>query len=160
MQLQAMTLMRQLMPSSSLTSTHYLKATNFGFNIPTNATINGIKVEIERKKATFFQCIDSEVKIVKSNGSIGTTNKSTGASWSTTETYDSFGGTNDLWGETWLPSDINNSNFGVVISPQIRLTPDGNPASVDHFRITVYYTQPPKMNFKGNINLKGNVNLK
>ena len=30
---------------------HYLKATNFGFSIPTGATINGIVVEIERKQS-------------------------------------------------------------------------------------------------------------
>lgn len=147
-------------PSTSLESTHYLKATNFGFNIPTNATINGINVEIERRKETFFQCVDNEIKIVKSDGSIGTTNKSAGASWSSSDTYDSFGGATDLWGESWTASDINDTDFGVVISPQIRMNPDGNPASVDHIRITVYYTPPPATNLKGNMNLKGNIKFK
>lgn len=31
-------------------SSHYLKATNFGFSIPAGATINGIVVEIEKRK--------------------------------------------------------------------------------------------------------------
>jgi hypothetical protein len=38
--------------SAILTTTyrvsHYLKATNFGFNIPGNATIQGIQVDVER----------------------------------------------------------------------------------------------------------------
>ena len=147
-------------PGGGLTNTHYLKATNFGFSIPTGSTINGILVDFERKREAFFAAVDSAVRIVKSNGSIGTTNKSAGASWLTSEGYVSFGGTSDLWGETWTYSDINNSNFGVVISPQINMSPDGNPAYVDHIRITVYYTPPPGVNYKGSINLKGNVNLK
>ena len=74
---------------------HYLKATNFGFSIPSGATINGILVEFERWATgdTAFDYIkDSEIKIVKSDGSIGTTNKAdTVTHWSTTEAYFSYG---------------------------------------------------------------------
>lgn len=147
-------------PTSTLTSTHYLKATNFGFNIPAGSTITGITVQFERRKESFFQCVDDQIRIVKSDGSIGTTNRSAGASWSGSDTYDSFGGIADLWGEAWTSSDINDSDFGVAISPQIRMNPDGNPASVDHIQITVSYYSPVTVNLKGNLNLKGNVNLK
>jgi hypothetical protein len=59
---------------------------------------------------------DTNVKIVKSSGSIGTTNKAyTTTDWGIEE-YVSYGSSSDLWGETWTPSDINNANFGVVIS--------------------------------------------
>ena len=46
---------------------HYLKATNFGFSIPTGATINGILVEIEKKdiSAAVSGGHDEYVKIVK-----------------------------------------------------------------------------------------------
>jgi len=36
-------------PAGSGTRTHYLKATNFGFSIPSGATINGIKVDVKKK---------------------------------------------------------------------------------------------------------------
>lgn len=59
---------------------------------------------------------DNAIKIVKSDGSIGTTNKSIGK-WSSggVFAYVSAGGTNDVWGETWTATDINSSNFGVVL---------------------------------------------
>lgn len=127
-------------------TTHYLKATNFGFTIPVGATINGILAEFERKgsSASGSYNADSAIKIVKSDGIIGTTNKSTGATWSETESYISFGGTTDLWGETWTYTDINDADFGVVISAILDVNdkyPPTSVASVDHIRITVYYTE-------------------
>jgi len=123
-------------------TSHYLKATNFGFSIPVGATINGILAEFERKTNS-TPSVDSAIKIVKSDGTIGTTNKSTGAGWSTTEAYVSFGGESDLWGETWTYTDINDTDFGVVLSLVIDSGGNGPPgyvSSVDHIRITVYYT--------------------
>ena len=120
--------------------THYLKATNFGFSIPSGATIDGIIVEIEKKGVGtgFFR--DEAIKIVKSDGSIGTTNKAIGDNWPTTEAYVSHGASDDLWSESWTAEDINNSNFGVVIQTYIQ-TELTTYTRVDHIRITVYYTE-------------------
>jgi hypothetical protein len=120
---------------------HYLKATNFGFSIPTGATVNGILVEIERKVIveSGWGIKDVNVKIVKADGSIGSTNKAdTVNNWPTSDTYKSYGGTTDLWGETLIPADINNSNFGVVLN--ITANSGDDTANVDHIRITVYYS--------------------
>jgi hypothetical protein len=98
-------------------TTHYLKATNFGFSIPTGATINGILVEIERRKDSLDGTYDTEIKIVKSNGSIGTTNKAyTTTMWNNFDEYVSYGSSIDLWGEAWTAEDINDTDFGVALS--------------------------------------------
>lgn len=126
-------------------TTHYLKATNFGFSIPSGATINGILVEIERKKtASGAQtCKDSEVKIVKADGTIGSTNKGlTSTDYPTSDTYQSYGSSSDLWDEIWDDTKINDIDFGVVLSSIF--IGDGDSAAtplVDHIRITVYYTE-------------------
>ena len=95
---------------------HYLKATNLGFSVPSGATINGIRVEIDAK---FYPTVyENEIKIVRADGSIGSENKAaktTPRSSGTEATY-SFGGASDLWSETWPAADINNPNFGVAIS--------------------------------------------
>ena len=127
--------------------THYLKATNFGFSIPTGATINGILVEYQKFSGVELATIDSEVKIVKSNGSIGTTNRADLVNpWIASgnpTSYTSYGSSSDLWGETWEYTDINDVDFGVVISALVGINdPDFNDiADVDHIRITVYYTE-------------------
>ncbi len=125
---------------------HYLKASNFGFSIPSGATINGILVEFERKAnvASGIQNIkDKYIKIVKADGTIGTTDKAdTVTLWSTTEAYSSYGSSSDLWGETWDDAKINDIDFGVVLSVTAIDDTVPNPiASVDHIRITVYYTE-------------------
>jgi hypothetical protein len=122
----------------------YLRATNFGFAIPSEATINGILVEIERYADYRFgnEAEDWEVRIVK-GGVIGSEIKMSEVVWPISEKYTSFGGSADLWSETWSPSDINSSDFGVVLSA-ISLHPEGGTPSslyVDHFRITVFYTE-------------------
>ena len=116
------------------TASHYLKATNFSFNIPVDATINGILVEIEEKTSS-GTAQESHIRIVKSDGTIGSTERGTGAFLPSTDTYISYGSSSDLWGETWTATDINDEDFGVIFSA-------GGIASfgVDHIRITVYHT--------------------
>src|SRR5574343_1720751 len=125
--------------------TYYLKAQTFGAAVPTGATINGIKVEIEKmsvnNSATNY-CQDSEVKIIKADGTIGTTNRAdTTTKWGTSDAYATHGSNSDLWGETWTSADINDADFGVAISAKI-VVPNkaNNTIYIDHIRITVYYT--------------------
>ncbi len=125
---------------------HYLKATNFGFSIPSGATIDGILVEIERKKSGTDNLGDYEVKIVLADGSLGTENKAIATNWVTSEAYYSYGDSSDLWSESWSAANINDADFGVVLSVKDEQTiPSGNDATpqVDHIRITVDYTEPP-----------------
>ena len=121
--------------------THYLKGTNFGFSIPTTANINGIKLDINRSKSG--PVTDNTVKLVKSDGTLGSTNKA-GVSWSATYVTATYGGSTDLWGETWAASDINDADFGAVLAANILMagTMGTGIAYVSWFNITVYYTVP------------------
>jgi len=128
---------------------HYAKATNFGFAIPTGATINGILVEIRKMQQTVGVgniINDNEIKIVKSDGTIGTTNKANSSDWSATLAYVSYGSSSDLWGETWTYSDINDVDFGVVFSAKRISGSSFLYPEVDHIRITVYYTEATTYN--------------
>jgi len=97
---------------------NYLKATNFGFSIPSGNSINGIVGEIEKKQTdngNYYWVTDNRVSLVKSDGTIGTTNKAS-SNWPTTDTYTTYGNSTDLWGETWSYTDINDTDFGLAIS--------------------------------------------
>jgi len=121
-------------------TSHYLKATNFGFSI--SGTINGIVVTIERKRVGTAGIInDEEVKIVKSDGSIGTENNAKADIWTTTEETKSYGSADDLWSESWTDADINDADFGVVLQTDHGILGMGQrDPGVDHITITVYYT--------------------
>jgi hypothetical protein len=124
-------------------TTHYLKATNFGFSIPSDATIQGISVSIERKGTGggSNRTRDSVVKLVKADGTLGTTNKADAANnWPSTDTVKIYGDASDLWGDTWSYADINDADFGVVLAAAI-VVDTSVTSSVDHVTITVHYTQ-------------------
>lgn len=134
-----------VMPYSSggpLTESYQLKATNFGFAIPSGATIDGIVVEIEKKCSNAaYSSKDKTVSLVK-GGSVSGSNKASASVWPTSDTYSTYGGATDLWGLTWTDANINSSDFGVVLSVQCNATGKSSVTHyVDHIRITVYYTE-------------------
>jgi hypothetical protein len=114
-----------------------IDVTNFSFAVPSGATINGIDVEIECKGSGVGVAGDSFVQLLKAGSAVGS-NKALGSAWPTSDTYVSHGGASDLWGTTWTDSQINASNFGVRFAAVINTS---GTASVDHIRITVYYTE-------------------
>lgn len=121
-----------------------LKATNFGFSIPSGATIDGIIVEVKKKASSsspLNNIQDEKVYLVKANAVVGSNKADTVTYWPTTLTYATYGTSSDLWGTTWTDSQINASDFGVSLTADIygngKYTPIGY---IDHIRITVYYT--------------------
>ena len=119
-----------------------LKATNFGFSIPGEAIIDGILLEVERKEDGTRTIADYEVKIVLANGSLGSEDKKNTTNWGEgVERYAQYGNSTDLWGETWNDTVINDANFGGVFSAEQTGGAAGSTISVDHMRITVFYTE-------------------
>jgi len=121
--------------------TDYLTITNFGFTIPVPSVITGIQVDIERSDPN-TKTSDFRVRIIK-NGTIGTTDKSTGVSYPLVDTYRPYGNNSDLWGDTWTEADINASNFGVAIAAQRNATGGNTQGRIDHVQITVFYNLLP-----------------
>lgn len=120
-------------------TSHYLKATNFGFTLPEGATVLGIEARVEKSKTELFTLTDAEVKIVK-GGVVGSTNKRDIAEWPVNnDGIVTYGGPTDLWGTTWAVADVNGEGFGLVIAAQGR-----GVARVDDIEIVVYYSYAPE----------------
>jgi hypothetical protein len=121
---------------------YYLEASNFGFNIPVGATIDGIEFRVECK-STSVNTLD-EGKIVDGEGTLLAANDRGDASINTTEKYIYFGGSTELWGASWDYTDINSSSFGCAILDRIIF--GDQTISVDHIQIKVYYTESGNVN--------------
>lgn len=119
--------------------TDYLVATNFGFNFLAGTIFVGIKAEVECFDSN-ARTSDYSIRIVK-KGNIGNDEKAKGTAYSTKDEYMTYGGSNDLWGETWDYKSINANNFGVAIAAQRDIN-DGvaTNGKVINVRITIYYT--------------------
>lgn len=119
--------------------TYYLKGTNFGFSIPTSATIDGIEFTFSRSSSQ-TATYDNGVYLVLSNSSLGTTDKSSGTQWANTLSNITYGGSTDTWGEALSPSDINSVNFGVAVSAHNQHPLFTATLNVDHYELVIYYT--------------------
>ena len=127
------------LPGAAGSYTDYMVVTDFGFTIPVGTIINGIKVEVNCSDPNTHTS-DFSVRIIKT-GNITGTNKAAGTPYSVSDSYMVYGGSTDLWGETWDYKFIDDNKFGVAIAAQRNtsddITTDGR---VDNIRITVYYT--------------------
>ena len=121
----------------------YLEVKDFDFNIPAEATVQGIEVQIERRSSDVTHMAplrDYVVKLVK-NGSIVGDNRATGTDYPGEDTVENHGGPADLWGSSWTPADINGHNFGAVLAVKKYGHLGGHVyALVDQVRIRVTYS--------------------
>lgn len=121
-------------------SSYVLYARNFGFSVPSDATIDGITVTIERR-AFAGGAIDNDVRLTTGTTSgdrIGST-KASGFAWPGTSSNAQYGGAADLWGATLTPADVNDAFFGVAIS--VLATANNTDIGVDKILVEVNYTE-------------------
>ncbi len=128
--------------SVTVVYTYYMKATNFGFSVPSGATINGVTVTWQTARArSDGTAKDYVCKLVK-GGAISGDNKAVGTDLTTSYVDYSYGGSSNLWGLSLSDSDINASNFGAVISYEYSGNGTNNQIiRVDYMTITVTYTE-------------------
>jgi hypothetical protein len=115
-----------------------LRATNFGFSIPSGAIINGVTVEIETRAANTNRHFYNSVQLLKEGAETGN-NNSDSSTISNSKSFKTFGSSSDGWGATLTSSDVNNTGFGVSIKI-IRNSQNATTTSVFRVRITVEYT--------------------
>jgi hypothetical protein len=129
--------------------TNYLVCKNLDSNIPNDATIEGIRIYIDRYNSFTgdgtVTIKDDAIYLTKNGTDTVGNNKSIGATWpsSDTDTYVSYGGVSDLWGASWTASEINDDNFGVMIGPTIEFDgttgENGSSANIDHVYVEITY---------------------
>lgn len=125
--------------------TRFLQCTGYNFAIPAGATINGITVNVTRKSSSTSNggSADAAMRLVKA-GTIGTTDRSTGTTYTTSDVIEAHGSAIDLWGTTWTAADINNVNFGAAFAAtKASGSGSAQTVSVDYIQIVVDYTSAP-----------------
>lgn len=140
-----------LIVSGALTGTsivrfNYLDNTQFGFSIPSTATIKGIEVKLNRhasqNTATRY-IVDHTIQLIVGGTAQGNNKADTTTHWLTTEyTTITYGSSTDTWGLSLSPSDINGLNFGVRFTAQGREADFSNTTSadIDWMNVLVHYT--------------------
>ena len=121
------------------TNTQILRATNFGFSIPTASTINGITVEWEKScSGGNARIIDQGIQLLVAGEEAGA--DKSGVGWTTTKAFASYGGVSDVWSASLTPAIVNATGFGASLKAR-RSSGAATTASVFRVRITVTYTE-------------------
>lgn len=129
---------------------------DFGFAVPTTATIVGVKVEVEHKTTSNTRPpLTDEVMLGTYVGTTWTSKTATKGSAgaaivTTTEGFDVFpttGFATDTWGYTGglTPAIVNATTFAVALAYTGQSTPSST-LSVDSLRVTIYYDTIPVYN--------------
>src|SRR4029077_17059582 len=127
----------------------YLDVTNFGFNIPSNATITGVYVDVNDYSVSTGDnsCFgDKDIQLIKSGVAQGTKHASNGGfEYSDTGPFDNYyGSSTDTWGLGLTGADVSASNFGLSIQGYSYIISGYNDSGyVTFVKMTVYYTVPP-----------------
>lgn len=127
---------------------NFLVVRNFNLNIPMNANICGIEVEVRKRSsdnASGNYTRDKDIRLIKSGQVIGLNHATTGTNWPTSEAAFTYGSNSDLWGTTWTGFDVAGNGFGVAISVESLSSGLLLPtviSYIDRVRIRVYYTVP------------------
>jgi len=85
---------------------------NYGFNVPGGATIQGIEVRLNARVDSTTGAPKICVQLSWDGGATWTTAKST-TTLATVETTRILGGVSDTWGRTWSSGDFSDANFRV-----------------------------------------------
>lgn len=109
-----------------------------GFELPSNYQVKGIGV----KPKGFASNGTLYVQMVKAGGLVGNIES---IALPTTNGFVSLGGSTDLWGTTWGPTDVNSPSFGLEVWCT---APDSETVSLDYIEIILYST-PVNANFNG-----------
>lgn len=143
----------------------YLKLSDFGFEIPLDATVTGIIVRVEGKNQysynTGFHCVGASAGTgsggLRLLGTVGTVGRGMTAFTANTLATKVIGGDSDLWQAAEItPEQVNSVEFGLYASFRngSSLVNNGTSAqtmSLDKIELEVFYTMPePEQGIGGN----------
>lgn len=116
-------------------TTQLLRATNFGFAIPTSGfTLLGVEARVRRMRGD-NGATDATIQLTP-----GGSNKADAAVWPDAFNFHSYGGAADLWGMALTPADVNASTFGLNIAVTRDLPfPSSADVYVSYVQIKIYY---------------------
>ena len=118
-------------------STSYGVISDFDFNVPAGAQIDGIIVQVNGKTDKNNQTAYYDVSLSGNGGSGWTANKSDNFN-SRNDATDTLGGVSDNWSWSWGASGFSNANFQL----RIRWSSGDGPLEVDLIQVRVYYSAP------------------
>lgn len=132
--------------NESLQDSARLELTGFGFTgVPSDATIDGVKVEILRSASGMTNsatCHETTLQLIVGGNASGSNNAGLVTNWPSVPTYAAYGSSVYKWGLGLTAADVRAANFGIAIDVAVLLpfVTGTCTANIDQVKMTVYYT--------------------
>lgn len=126
----------------TMVSTEYhdiLLTDEFGLEVPEDATIRGIQVDLLR--AGSDRVVDYSLRL-EAVGEAVPVERAKQDRWTYGLEWVTYGGDADLWGRDWTPAVLNATDFGVGLALYYTETSGNTRAYVDRVQVTVHYDAP------------------
>jgi hypothetical protein len=140
--------------------TNYLLGSRYNKSIPADALITGFTLDvIKRGKSDGRPTVDNAVYISKdvtggdADNFAGTNKADVSTLWGTTLATASYGGPNDLWGQSWSVADVEATSFGVCL--QANNTHGASECFLDAIQITCHYAYATTCEITGGLHVTG-----
>lgn len=111
-------------------TTYYLMVDSFGFSVPSDSTISGIEVSINRRSHIDMSeqyVKDDVISITDSPDTfflgLPPENKAKTDRWGINFSSVTYGSSGDTWGASWNSTKVNSSDFSVIIRCKVRNSP-------------------------------------
>lgn len=111
---------------------------DYSLPVPSTSTVNGIEVQLDAFASTGNGIAQICVQLSGDAGATWTTVPRTTPNLGTAPGTYLLGGTGDLWGTAWTPTQLNNANFRVRVIDVADTATKG--FSLDHVGVRVTYT--------------------
>jgi len=116
--------------------THYIYVDNLGFDLPNNATIEGIEIQMHAKSQFSTGGSEKNAQLLKYGSPVGDIDTGNISLTSSRSKY-LLGADDDLWGETWTVNQIESADFGF----RTQFTcPSTCQIDLDYIWVKVYYS--------------------
>ena len=124
-----------------LANSEFLASTSYGFYIPSNAIILGVKAEVKKAQQLSVTVDGSVVLYDNFSSTVGFVDHAdTVNEWPFTLTWFTYGSSTDTWGMALTPTIVNSPNFGLGF--QAKHASSVPKANIDVNRITIFYGVP------------------
>ena len=128
-------------------STNAIRASNFGFSIPTDNVIDGIEIRVYQYFTEGFDTADYYLQLVNELGALEGNTKG-GAVTSDAWTLDLEGGVSDVWGSGLTYADVNDTDFGCIYvataGGEMWYQSGGltDVVQIDYIEMNIHYSEP------------------
>lgn len=125
---------------SSCYFSRHLTCYNFGFNIPSTATIDGVSITVAGVPDANGAVYDQVIQLRRDNlNNLYGNNMSATQPWNINQPDHTYGSSTELWGLAWTPADVNSSDFGCYIKLD-NSSGNAHTVQIDAVFITVNYS--------------------